>query len=125
MRLQADQNIPLDVVALLRVRGHDVAWVHEDMPGTDDITVLDQAQQQDRVVLTFDKDFGELAVRKRLPASSGIVLLRITSPSAPELALQVAAILESRDNWHGHFSVISRNHVRMVALPQTSPPFSE
>lgn len=125
MRLQADQNIPLDMVSLLRTRGHDVAWVHEDMPGAADVSVLDEAQREDRIVLTFDKDFGELAIRRRLPAASGIILLRITAPSASELALLVADILERRNDWHGHFSVISQNHVRMVPLPPTSPSASE
>ena len=125
MRPQADQNIPLDLVSLMRARGHDVAWVHEDMPGAADVSVLDQAQRQDRIVLTFDKDFGELAMRNRLPAASGIILLRITAPTASELALLVADILENRNDWHGHFSVISRNHVRMVPLPPTFTPASE
>jgi len=117
MRLQANQNIPLDVVEMLRLRGHDVAWVHEDMPGADDIRVLELAQKQNRVVLTFDKDFGELAFRKRLPSACGVVLLRITAPTASAMALEVAALLESRDNWQGHFFVIDRNHVRMIPLP--------
>ncbi len=117
MRLQANQNIPLAVVEALRSKGHDVAWVHEDMPGAEDALVLDQAQQTQRIVLTFDKDFGELAVRKRLPATCGLILLRFCAASPADLASQVVDLLESGRNWQGHFSVIDKNHIRMIPLP--------
>ncbi len=117
MRLQADENVPLDVVTALRLRGHDVAWVREDMPGAEDMRVLERAQRENRVVLTFDKDFGELAIRRQIPAVSGIILLRIAAPSSAILASMVVTILEDRDNWPGHFSVIDRNHIRMIPLP--------
>jgi len=89
MRLQADENVPLDVVTALRLRGHDVAWVREDMPGAEDMRVLERAQRENRVVLTFDKDFGELAIRRQIPAVSGIILLRIAAPSSAILASMV------------------------------------
>jgi len=41
-------------------------------PGSDDGQVLSQAAVEQRLILTFDKDFGELAFRSRLPAGSGI-----------------------------------------------------
>lgn len=72
-RLLADENVPGAVVAALRQQGHDVAWIHEDAPGSPDPEVLERAQREGRVVVTFDKDFGELAFRRGLAASVGVV----------------------------------------------------
>ena len=76
MRILADENFPGDAVAALRDQGHDVLWVRADAPGITDREVLSLAQAEGRIVITFDKDFGELAFRFGLPASSGIVLFR-------------------------------------------------
>ena len=86
MRLLANENFPGDAVTALREAGHDVAWVRTDAPGSNDQGVLARAQAEDRILVTFDKDFGELAFRTRLPATSGIILFRITSPSADAVA---------------------------------------
>jgi len=47
-------------------------------------------------LLTFDKDFGELAWRVDLPASSGVILFRIPMPSAPQIGATLAARIEAR-----------------------------
>ncbi len=51
----------------LRHDGHDVAWVRTDAPGSTDQQVLARAVAEDRILLTFDKDFGDLAFRAGLP----------------------------------------------------------
>jgi predicted nuclease of predicted toxin-antitoxin system len=50
-------------VEALRAIGHNVLWARTDMPGKSDDAILRQAQREDRLVVTFDKDFGELAYR--------------------------------------------------------------
>ena len=66
MRFLADENCPRAAVAALEVAGHDVAWVRLAAPGAD-ADVLAAAARKGRVLLTFDKDFGELAARSALP----------------------------------------------------------
>ena len=61
MRLCANENVPGDCVAALRQRGHDVRWIREVAGGSGDDAVLVRAQAESRVLITFDKDFGELA----------------------------------------------------------------
>jgi predicted nuclease of predicted toxin-antitoxin system len=63
--------------------------------------VLIRAQVDGRVLVTFDKDFGELAFRFNLPASYGIVLFRILPSSPSRVARLALASLESRDDWAG------------------------
>jgi predicted nuclease of predicted toxin-antitoxin system len=88
------------------------------MPGSSDRAVLERAELDRRLVVTFDKDFGELAFRYRLPAASGIVLFRIVDSSARSLAQRVVAALTSRTDWAGYFSVVEEDSVRMTALPE-------
>ncbi len=117
MHILADENFPGDAVTALRARGHDVVWVRSDAPGSSDPQVLAHAQAEDRILITFDKDFGELAFRSGLPASSGIVLFRISVPSSSYVAQVAVAALESRTDWAGHFAVIEDDRIRMTPLP--------
>jgi predicted nuclease of predicted toxin-antitoxin system len=84
MRFLANENFPADAVTQLKAAGHDIVWVRTAAPGMKDEDVLAWAAREARIVLTFDKDFGELAWRAGLPASSGIVLLRPGSTAADD-----------------------------------------
>jgi predicted nuclease of predicted toxin-antitoxin system len=116
MRFLANENFPFDAVEILRQAGHDVAWIRTDAPGISDSEVLDRAQKDDRILLTFDKDFGELAFRSQLSATSGIILFRIKVPSGAVVAQKVGVAIASRDDWAGHFSVIEDDRIRMRSL---------
>jgi predicted nuclease of predicted toxin-antitoxin system len=118
MRILANENFPGDAVAALQARGHDIAWVRTDAPGSSDPQVLARAQAEDRILVTFDKDFGELAFRSELPASSGVVLFRTSAPSSSHVARVAVAALESRTDWAGHFAVIEDDRIRMTPLPE-------
>ena|SRR5262245_43232522 len=117
MRLLANENFPAQAVEALRLRGHDVAWVRTDAPGSSDRQVLDRAIAEDRLLITFDKDFGELAFRAGRPASCGVVLFRIRLTSPSQVAQRAVAALESRADWAGHFAVVLDDRVRMTLLP--------
>jgi predicted nuclease of predicted toxin-antitoxin system len=116
MRFLADENFPLDAVEALRQNGHDVAWIRTDSPGIVDPQVLERAQSEDRIVLTFDKDFGELAFRVKLLANAGIILFRLSASSSLIIAEKVAKAIALRDDWSGHFSVVEDDKIRMRVL---------
>lgn len=118
MRILANENFPGDAITALREQGHDVAWVRSDAPGSSDAEVLARAQAEERILVTFDKDFGELAFRSRLPASSGVVLFRISTPSPSYVARIAVAALESQADWAGHFAVIEDDRIRITPLPK-------
>lgn len=118
MRLLANENFPLDAVEALREAGHDVAWIREDARGASDDVILQRAQQENRIVVTFDKDFGELAFRSKLAAQSGIILFRVTPKSSEYIAQAAVQAIASRDNWAGHFSVVEDTRIRMTSLVQ-------
>ncbi len=72
----ADENIVSAVVSRLREDGWDVVWIAEVAPSIADPDVLARAMDDGRVLLTDDKDFGELVVREGR-AHRGVVLLRL------------------------------------------------
>jgi predicted nuclease of predicted toxin-antitoxin system len=116
MRFLANENFPSDAIAALRHQGHDVTWIRTDSPGIADPVVLARAQTELRILLTFDKDFGELAFRSKLPAAIGIVLFRVRGKSGLEIAQKVARVIASRDDWAGHFSVVEEHRIRVREL---------
>jgi len=116
MRILANENFPEDAVVALRHAGHDVAWVRTDAPGSADEDVLRRAQVEGRLLVTFDKDFGELAFRAGLPASAGEVLFRISARSSAHVARVAIFVLGSRTDWEGHFSVVEDRRIRMTRL---------
>ena len=126
MRFLADENFPGDAVTALRAAGHDVLWIRTYAPGITDQDVLARSFQDARVLLTFDKDFGELAWRSGLPASCGIVLFRLPSLGPSAVGRVIADVLLARDDWPGHFSVVEPGRIRVRVLPsQTSPESSQ
>ncbi len=117
MRFLADEDVPKAIVHALRAAGHDVAWVRETSPGIRDEAVLASALAEKRVLLTFDKDFGELVYRVGRPASCGVVFFRIPLEQPAVLASGIVQAIGSRDDWEGNFSVIEPGQIRMRALP--------
>jgi len=76
VKFLADECCDTGVVASLRTDGHDVAYVLERQAGISDEEVLQNAFAEGRILLTEDKDFGELVYRLKKPAY-GIILIRI------------------------------------------------
>ena len=72
MRILANENVLGSAIAALRGRGYDVLSVKESMQSASDEQVLERARVDQRILITFDKDFGELAFHRRLPNTSGI-----------------------------------------------------
>lgn len=116
MRFLLNENFPGPAVRGLEASGHDVVWVRLAMPGAADTEVLAKAVQERRILLTFDKDFGELAGHASLPSHCGVVLLRVPMPKHGDAAQQLVDLITGRDDWTGHFSVIEPGRVRMRPL---------
>jgi predicted nuclease of predicted toxin-antitoxin system len=116
MRILANENIPQEAIAALRSRGHDVKWIRTAAPGVSDKDVLTLAINEERILITFDKDFGELALHAKLPAKCGIILLRIPIQSSRNIAELILSTIESRTDWEGCFSVIEEQRIRMRPL---------
>ena len=117
MNFLADESVAMPIVRELRRLGHDVMSIKEISPGMADHVVLSTGVTEQRVVLTFDKDFGELAFHRRLPAACGVVLFRLNGATPDEDNARAIAVLTSRTDWRGHFAVVSDDRIRIRSLP--------
>lgn len=117
-RFLANENFPVPSINLLRATGYGVAAIIEDSPGIEDTEVLTRAVHEQRIILTFDRDYGELIFRQRLPAPVGIVYMRFTTTSPEEAARRLLIVL-SNDliSLEGNFTILDENQVRQRPLP--------
>jgi predicted nuclease of predicted toxin-antitoxin system len=120
MHLLADENVPLPVVSALREEGHDVSWIGAVEPGIDDRSVLQRAHDEDRVLITFDKDFGTLIFQEGGSRPAGILLFRLPPLSKDELVQFMVKTIADRSDWEEHFAVIEHERIRMRPLPEVS-----
>lgn len=116
MLLLLDENISRTVIQALRDRGHDVLTVKESMRGAGDEEILERAQADKRLLVTQDKDFGELAFRSRRATPYWIVLFRLGGTTPDEDNRKIIEILESGTEWAGHFAVVTETQVRLRQL---------
>lgn len=105
MKFLADECCDALLVAGLRKDGHDVFYVAESARGSPDETVLRLAADQQRIVLTEDKDFGELVVRLGLPAY-GIVLVRMNPADSGAKLTRLRAVLDKHGSRLAHSFVV-------------------
>ena len=104
----ADVNMLEQAVAKLRDDGHDVLFVKDEQPLALDPDILAWATREERLLITFDRDFGELSQRYGFRAPYGIILFRIpdelpTSERAELIIRNVSAPVD----WPGYLWVIN------------------
>lgn len=117
MRFLVNENISRTVIRELRTQGHDVLSVKESMGGASDEVVLVRAREENRLIVTQDKDFGELAFRWGLLPPSGVVLLRLTGESPESDNRLTLEILSGAEDFPGNFVVAESGRVRIRPLP--------
>lgn len=113
MRLLADENVHAALVSWLRASGHDVVYAAEALSGQSDDAILEQARTDDRVIVTDDKDFGELVVHRRR-AIPGVLLLRQADADIESRRQRLeAAWPDLEPVLRGHFVVVSDTRIRV------------
>lgn len=116
MRFLADENVSRHVVEGLRAAGFDVTVIGLTNPGASDRDVLATARRDGRILITEDRDFGELIVRQRVEVQ-GVVLLELDRLSNVAEADRVAAFVSTNvDKLSGNLLVIEPGRVRIRPL---------
>ena len=116
MRLVADENCDFSVVLDLRLAGYDVVSIMEQMAGAADETVIDFARSERRLLLTEDKDFGQL-VFAAAKQNSGVILIRYPASARAALSAAVLKLLsDSGESLYSRFAVLEPGRVRVTQL---------
>ena len=125
MNFVADEGIDRQIVERLRQKDYEVLYIAEMEPGISDEQVLSWANDRRAMLLTADKDFGELVYRQQR-LSSGVILIRLAGLT-PErkAAIVVKAINEHAPELPGSFAVIAPGTVRirrpLIGHPNSDP----
>jgi predicted nuclease of predicted toxin-antitoxin system len=116
LRIVADESVEGPTVSALRAAGHSVLFIAETSPGIEDAEVLGIARREQALLLTGDKDFGELVFRNR-ETHSGILLIRSLDEAEENAANTVAAIQQHGPDLLNRFSVLMGRALRIRVVP--------
>ena len=113
MNLLADESVDGPIVEQLRQQGHQVGYVAEMEPGISDEAVLDLANREGSLLLTADKDFGELVFRQHR-LMPGVILIRLAGLAPVNKAEVVTSVIQQHSQELMHaFTVITPKSVRI------------
>jgi predicted nuclease of predicted toxin-antitoxin system len=113
MRFLADEGIDRSIVDGLRLLGFDVFYVVEQIRSVNDDILLQTALDENRVLITRDKDFGELVYRMH-KAHAGVVLVRLEGYTSRERGDLVCKLIEQyQEALPNTFSVIQKGFIRI------------
>lgn len=113
MNFLADENIERSLVEQLREAGHDVLYSADFEPGANDAFVLATANKHSAILITDDKDFGELVFRQRL-IHAGVMLLRLSGLSIEsKTSILIEVVDDHAADLPGKFTVITPGSLRM------------
>jgi predicted nuclease of predicted toxin-antitoxin system len=113
MKIVADECVDEEIVSRLRSDGHEVGYVAEMSPGILDEDVLVLANEEDTLLVTADKDFGELVYRQGL-VRRGILLYRLAELAKTERAEIISTVISHHgDELLASFSVLTGKAIRI------------
>lgn len=113
-KVLADENVPRSTIQSLRDSGYDVLSVWEVNPGMSDEQVVQFSIRDRRIIVTFDKDFGRIALTN--PNIPGVMLMRIPPVNPEYITYRITSALEAVENPIGKLIVVRRKTVRVIPL---------
>ena len=116
MKFLADECCDTGLVASLRKDGHDVLYVTEKKAGAIDDEILSDAWKEERILITEDKDFGELVYRFKKP-THGIVFLRVDVNERHIKWSRLKRLIDDHETkLQGHLTVVDAKKFRFRPL---------
>jgi predicted nuclease of predicted toxin-antitoxin system len=118
MNFLADESVDKQIVERLRRDAREVLYVAEMEPSISDEQVLNRANEKNALLITADKDFGEMVFHQDLLTVGGVVLLRLAGLTAGRKAEIISKVIQSRGvELPKAFSVISPGRIRIRQRP--------
>ena len=116
IKFPADVNIEKPIVDYLLKQGCDIKWVPDYNCETSDEDLLQLANEEKRIFITNDKDFGALIFLQK-KASGGTILFRVKGQKSQEkIRLMKKLLMGYRDKLLNHYVVITTSKIRIVPL---------
>ena len=116
IRFLANVNVEKPIVDFLTKKGFDVKWVANIDKKMPDIRIFDIANNEQRVIITNDRDFGEFTFYQR-KTSYGIVLLRVKGQDSSEKVVLLDRLLDKHANKIlNHFVVVTKRKFRFIPM---------
>lgn len=113
LKFLADESLEYSIVLWLRESGYDVSSIAENFPSVEDEKVLQKANQEDRLIITNDKDFGDLVFFNKLP-HKGVILLRFRTEQVETKIKFLKSFLKNySDKITNKFTVIDEAKIRI------------
>ncbi len=113
----ADENIPLFVIKQLRKEGFKIISVAEEYSGSRDEKILELSSKNKWIIITFDKDFGELIYKQKYEKPFGIIFFRVPPKSTDYIFHLIKwLLLQTNISFEGNFLVVNENKVRVIKL---------
>ncbi len=114
MRFIVDECIDKKICEWLRKSNHDIISIYENYRGYKDIKVLNLAYNEDRILITDDKDFGDMIYRDNL-RHRGIILLRLQDRrSKVKIEILKHLINNYSDRLKNNFVVATEKKIRIT-----------
>jgi predicted nuclease of predicted toxin-antitoxin system len=114
MRFLVDESTGPTVAEWLRQQGHEVFSVYDEARGMDDSGIIQKACSEDWILMTNDKNFGEMVYRERHP-HKGVVLLRLDDERADVKIRTINRLLKGYiDRLPGQFVVVTESKIRFA-----------
>jgi len=118
MKFLANENMPMEVITQLKEKGYDLIRVDDVKKGMSDSAVLTLSIKENKILITFDKDFGEKVFRNGKSAK-GILLLRFVPKSVDLISKRILSFLEKSHELENKFIVLEEDRVRIRDIKQS------
>jgi predicted nuclease of predicted toxin-antitoxin system len=113
MKLLANENVPLKSIIYLRSKGFDITSIGIDYPGIKDSVIMGIAIKEERTILTFDRDYGELIFKYNYKPSKGVIYLRLNQYRADEPGKMVEELIGNDEyDLDNALTVLDKNGIR-------------
>ena len=113
MKLLANENFPLDSVNHLKKNGFDIIFIGDGFYGISDSEVMEKAILENRTILTFDRDYGELIFKYNLKPIMGVIYLRLEKYESDDPGKIIQQLFKDPEfNPENKLTVVSETNIR-------------
>ncbi len=115
MKWLADENFPFPAFRVLELKEFDIKHIGIENPSVEDVSVIQTSLAENRIILTFDSDFGELVFRYGY-TPPGVIYFRLANFQITEPAMILIRLLEEGYSFENYFTVISQDTIRQRTI---------